>query len=108
MYRWENRHSLFTLGVTNGGKTHTVLGSGFEKKMDNNSTNVLNNDWGIIPRSLDHIIARVNAMNAEATSGPRLQVYLSYLDIYNEGIYDVTQEGIVICQEEWQSSCKDC
>ena len=80
---------LFTLGVTNGGKTHTVLGSGFEKKMDNNSTNVLNNDWGIIPRSLDHIIARVNAMNAEATSGPRLQVYLSYLEIYNEGIYDL-------------------
>ena len=80
---------LFTLGVTNGGKTHTVLGSGFEKKMDNDSTNVLNNDWGIIPRSLDHIIALVNAMNAEATSGPRLQVYLSYLDIYNEGIYDL-------------------
>jgi hypothetical protein len=80
---------LFTLGVTNGGKTHTVLGSGFERKMDNNNTNVPNNDWGIIPRSLDHIIARVNAMNAEATSGPRLQVYLSYLEIYNEGIYDL-------------------
>lgn len=79
---------LFTLGVTNGGKTHTVLGSGFEKKM-NNGTNIPNNDWGIIPRSLDHVIARVNAINAEATSGPRLQVYLSYLEIYNEAIYDL-------------------
>lgn len=79
---------LFALGVTNGGKTHTVLGSGFEKNMGN-STNVPNNDWGIIHRSLDHIIARVNAINAEAKSGPRLQVYLSYLEIYNEGIYDL-------------------
>eukprot|EP01082_Thalassiosira_pseudonana_P014068 g12423.t1 g12423 contig6:1897280-1900477(+) len=53
---------LFTLGVTNAGKTHTVMGTGFEKKKKQDGSGVLGNkaaattdndvphkDWGIIP-----------------------------------------------------------
>jgi len=81
---------LFTLGVTNAGKTHTVMGTGFETKMQKmDDVNTPHEDWGIIPRSLDHILSRVNAMNADSKSGPKLQVYMSYLEIYNENIYDL-------------------
>lgn len=81
---------LFTLGVTNAGKTHTVMGTGFETKMQKmDGVNTPHDDWGIIPRSLDHILARVNALNADSKSGPKLQVYMSYLEIYNENIYDL-------------------
>ncbi|KAL3798458.1 hypothetical protein ACHAW5_007410 [Stephanodiscus triporus] len=81
---------LFTLGVTNAGKTYTVMGTGFETKMTKmDDVNTPHEDWGIIPRSLNHILSRVNALNADSKSGPKLQVYLSYLEIYNENIYDL-------------------
>lgn len=94
---------LFTLGVTNAGKTHTVMGSGFEKKKqgfgkvlqannnaDGGSSNATpHKDWGIIPRSLDHMLTRINALNEESCPGPQLQLYMSYLEIYNENIYDL-------------------
>jgi hypothetical protein len=91
---------LFTLGVTNAGKTHTVMGSGFEKSKKKFGHKVLqaNNDgadltphkdWGIIPRSLDHMLSRINDLNRVSCPGPQLQLYMSYLEIYNETIYDL-------------------
>ncbi|KAL7533211.1 hypothetical protein ACHAXR_005106 [Thalassiosira sp. AJA248-18] len=73
---------LFTLGVTNAGKTHTVMGTGFEMNGDRK-------DWGILPRSLDDMLSRINNMNEKATSGPKLQMYMSYLEIYNEQIFNL-------------------
>lgn len=83
---------LFTLGVTNAGKTHTVMGTGFEttskgkNKMIASMTNkndctVPNENWGIIPRSLDHMLSRVNSLNAAAATrngggGQQLQMYM--------------------------------
>jgi len=88
---------LFTLGVTNAGKTHTVMGTGFETKgdkkknmMQKNLDSTPNKDWGIIPRSFDHMLSRVKSLNEKSTkSGPQLQMYMSYLEIYNEQIYDL-------------------
>ncbi|KAL7546727.1 hypothetical protein ACHAWF_010058 [Thalassiosira exigua] len=131
---------LFTLGVTNAGKTHTVMGSGFEEEkcdereggdvapgegesMTGSSSRFdlppfrsfegaqpphlqprlarstparppprsSSSDWGIIPRALDHILARVRAHNeASSSSGrPSLRLYMSYLEVYNEGCYDL-------------------
>ncbi|KAL7463330.1 hypothetical protein ACHAXS_003707 [Conticribra weissflogii] len=84
---------LFTLGVTNVGKTHTVMGTGFEKHAENKNAKTGDiepqNEWGIIPRSLHDILSRVKSMNAANPSGPQLQLYMSYLEIYNEQIYDL-------------------
>lgn len=85
---------LFTLGVTNAGKTHTVMGTGFETKGDIKTMmqkmidNTPSKAWGIIPRALNHMLDRVNAINTNS-SGPKLQMYMSYLEIYNEQIYDL-------------------
>ena len=80
---------LFTLGVTNAGKTHTVMGTGFETKGGKKSTDCPGENWGIIPRALHHILTRIDGNNAAATNagGPKLQMYMSYLEIYNESIY---------------------
>ncbi|KAL9179778.1 hypothetical protein ACHAXT_007748 [Thalassiosira profunda] len=85
---------LFTLGVTNAGKTHTVMGTGFETKKGGKKAAEKGElkpgpEWGIIPRSLDHMLARIEGINAKASSGPQLQLYMSYLEIYNEQIYDL-------------------
>jgi hypothetical protein len=79
---------LFSYGITNAGKTHTILG-------DLNSDNQSN--WGIIPRAIsevfDHI--RLQATNAPAIGYPsspcqsKLQLYVSYFEIYNEQVYDL-------------------
>lgn len=92
---------LFTLGVTNAGKTHTVMGSGFDKRKkggfgqkalqanENGANPKPHKDWGVIPRSLDHMLARINDLNKQSCPGPQLQLYMSYLEIYNENIYDL-------------------
>ncbi|KAL7461677.1 hypothetical protein ACHAXS_002089 [Conticribra weissflogii] len=87
---------LFTLGVTNAGKTHTVMGAGLEKqKGPSNNKNAKmgdtepQNEWGIIPRALYDLLSRVKSMNTANPSGPQLQLYMSYLEIYNEHIYDL-------------------
>ena len=75
---------LFTLGVTNAGKTHTVMGrTGFEsksnkKRMEKNNDYTPNEDWGIIPRTVDHMLSRVNSLNKEASGsgGQHLQMYM--------------------------------
>mmetsp|Transcript_18256 Transcript_18256/g.37417 ORF Transcript_18256/g.37417 Transcript_18256/m.37417 type:complete len:1044 (+) Transcript_18256:130-3261(+) len=89
---------LFTLGVTNAGKTHTVLGAGLEKqkcasnkKSDMGETEP-RKEWGIIPRSLHDLLSRIKSMNTANPSGPQLQLYMSYLEIYNEQIYDLLPE----------------
>lgn len=79
---------LFSYGITNAGKTHTVLG-------DLNSKN--QSDWGIIPRALNDVFdhTRLQA-NTKSSSGPQsshlqsqLQLYVSYFEIYNEQVYDL-------------------
>jgi hypothetical protein len=79
---------LFSYGITNAGKTYTVLG-------DLNSDNQSN--WGIIPRAIsdvfDHI--RLRLMNSPLEGHPssprqhQLQLYVSYFEIYNEQVFDL-------------------
>ena len=72
--------------------SHTVMGTGFEKKKstDRNLNELTpHRDWGIIPRSLHHMLSRITNLNAIPSSRPKLQLYMSYLEIYNEQIFDL-------------------
>lgn len=83
---------LFSYGITNAGKTHTVLG-------DLNSKNQSN--WGIIPRAISEIFDHNHLRGAAPSSGGRhppkqsseelspLQLYVSFFEIYNEQVYDL-------------------
>ena len=61
---------LFTYGVTNAGKSYTMMGS----PEDNDTA-------GLLPRSLGAILARAEDQ--------RCEVRLSFLEIYNEHVYDL-------------------
>jgi hypothetical protein len=61
---------LFAYGITNAGKTYTTMGN-----INSQS------DWGIIPRALQDIFARMSPTTH--------QLSMSYLEIYNEQVYDL-------------------
>lgn len=72
---------LFAYGVTNAGKTYTIMGK--------------EGDAGVLPRALQDLFARVEREEAgrrEAVGeggGIVRRVVCSYLEIYNEQIYDL-------------------
>ncbi|KAJ1658828.1 Kinesin-like protein kif15 [Dispira simplex] len=74
--------TIFAYGQTGSGKTYTMQGAG--------SLVDLNNDRrGLIPRCMEYLFSRIPELTA--TRGGNLQ-YLcraSYLEIYNENIYDL-------------------
>lgn len=85
---------LFSYGITNAGKTHTILG-------DMNSTNQA--DWGIIPRTISDIFqqTRINSDSRDAAirsfqssnksfnQKPPCNLYISFFEIYNENVFDL-------------------
>lgn len=72
---------LFSYGITNAGKTHTVLG-------DMNSTNQTN--WGIIPRAISAVLERQKIHSISDSKGELSNLYISFFEIYNENVYDLT------------------
>jgi hypothetical protein len=70
---------LFSYGITNAGKTHTILGN---IKSNNEAK------WGVIPRAISDIFDRINQLPRTPTSA-HYDLYLSYFEIYNEQIYDL-------------------
>ncbi|CAM9887745.1 unnamed protein product, partial [Discosporangium mesarthrocarpum] len=65
---------LFAYGMTNAGKTYTVLGEEGSK-------------GGLIPQSLKDIFERVDTLDEVVEERPR--VVMSFLEIYNENVYDL-------------------
>lgn len=65
---------LFAYGITNAGKTFTIMGNPTQDQQSQSQ-------WGIIPRALQDIIARLEGTN--------LQLTMSYMEIYNENVYDL-------------------
>ena len=64
---------VFCYGITNAGKTHTVLGDLKHRK---------NRDsWGIVPRCLHQVLQKVKNTD--------LKVCISYFEIYNENVFDL-------------------
>ena len=61
---------LFSYGVTNAGKTYTVLGNIAQKK----------ENWGLVPRTVADILDR---------TPNDVGLSLSYFEIYNEQIFDL-------------------
>lgn len=69
----KSRHKsalLFSYGITNAGKTHTILG-------DMKSTNQA--DWGIIPRTINDVFQQK----------PTCNLYISFFEVYNENVFDL-------------------
>jgi len=78
---------LFAYGITNAGKTHTIMGSGNKSyKSGSETDSAINLNSGIMPRALHHIIQRIEETEA---SQQKVQLCMSYFEIYNEHIFDL-------------------
>eukprot|EP00639_Heterosigma_akashiwo_P034241 CAMPEP_0194716726 /NCGR_PEP_ID=MMETSP0296-20130528/8427_1 /TAXON_ID=39354 /ORGANISM="Heterosigma akashiwo, Strain CCMP2393" /LENGTH=192 /DNA_ID=CAMNT_0039617259 /DNA_START=44 /DNA_END=619 /DNA_ORIENTATION=- len=75
---------LFSYGITNAGKTHTILGN--------------DEHPGILPRALESLFEYLSKQEASDTPSP--SIVLSYLEIYNENIYDLLAEGGMLKKKE--------
>eukprot|EP00933_Yihiella_yeosuensis_P014571 TRINITY_DN13016_c0_g1_i1.p1 TRINITY_DN13016_c0_g1~~TRINITY_DN13016_c0_g1_i1.p1 ORF type:complete len:762 (+),score=178.79 TRINITY_DN13016_c0_g1_i1:158-2443(+) len=78
--------TVFVYGATGAGKTHTMFG-GFNQE-----------DQGIIFRAIPEVFAaleehRLAASSAEVEADMRFEVKVSFLEIYNEVVRDLLQEG---------------
>ncbi|KAL9656676.1 hypothetical protein ABK040_002946 [Willaertia magna] len=81
--------TVFAYGQTGTGKTFTMLGLDFSVDSFSEYTPmkyvVLNEKKGIIPRSVEHILSHIK----KTKKINRYRIYCSYLEIYNEKIYDL-------------------
>ena len=68
---------LFSYGITNAGKTHTILGNLKDSKTKDGASR----HWGIIPRAIQQVLERTSTKNVD--------MYLSFFEIYQECIYDL-------------------
>lgn len=73
---------LFSYGITNAGKTHTVIG-------DINSSNQAK--WGLIPRAIADVFDRMRIITASSSTQqcPPCELHLSFFEIYNELVFDL-------------------
>lgn len=65
---------VFAYGVTNSGKTYTITGSESQP--------------GVLPRALKHVMVELQRRK-DSDSTPVVKVTASYLEIYNENVYDL-------------------
>ncbi|QDS71768.1 hypothetical protein FKW77_009200 [Venturia effusa] len=69
--------TLFAYGVTGTGKTHTMRGG---KSLA---------DRGVIPRLLSAIYRRSRKIEKDSDSDSKVEVAMSYYEIYNDRVYDL-------------------
>ena len=85
---------LFAYGITNAGKTYTIMGSNGDSKSRHGASSSsvphqgLHSDLGVIPRALHDILQRVKELGED-----RYQVSLSYFEIYNEHCFDLIESS---------------
>ena len=75
--------TVFAYGATSAGKTHTMFGSSRADKAASHA------EAGIIPNAIMDVfeLLRVKARNLSV--GEKWEVNLSYIEVYNEQIYDL-------------------
>ncbi|CAJ1936959.1 unnamed protein product [Cylindrotheca closterium] len=79
----QNSALLFSYGITNAGKTHTMLGS--------TTSAPDTSKWGIIPRAISDILDRIKFAAIE--QGEASDLFVSCFEVYNEQIFDLLPKG---------------
>lgn len=90
---------VFCYGITNAGKTYTVLGSDAALTMkssasqtntittsNNGTTNGTPEPWGLVPRAVQDLVEHCYH---DRYQNKKLALIMSYFEIYNEQVYDL-------------------
>lgn len=77
--------SIFAYGQTGSGKTYTMFGPNFSGDFSGESED------GMIPQAINQIFKQVDDL--EKSKNKEFTVYWSFLQIYNEKLYDLLQDN---------------
>jgi hypothetical protein len=109
--------TVFAYGQTGSGKTYTMFGSDWENAISKHSKQQHQNTFfedllsdenyaGLIPRTIFGLFEEIKAYTSE--KGHNFNIYCSFLQIYNEKIYDLLQvrrSSHRISQNRRRSTC---
>ena len=99
--------TIFAYGQTGTGKTHTVLGlnlwemaekhaesmeGGGVATFDPQEINAQEEMWGLIPRAGRAIFSEIAQQEKETEGQVKFEVKCTYLELYNERLYDLFKE----------------
>nr|CCA15818.1 Viral Atype inclusion protein repeat containing protein putative [Albugo laibachii Nc14] len=82
--------SIFAYGQTGSGKTHTMLGNGYERYSDSTRNGLeyeMPHHLGLVPRIFAYLLDRLKSNDDNLNY--EFSAHCSYLEIYNEKIYDL-------------------
>lgn len=96
--------TIFAYGQTGSGKTYTMFGKEWDTKVKTLAKKMLEclkngeqyqgdemlDDLGIIPRSVQEVFYYCASQPIDSSN---IKIYLSFLQIYNEKIYDLLQDA---------------
>jgi hypothetical protein len=80
--------TIFAYGQTGSGKTYTMLGPESSSSIDDKQR-------GIIPRAFEDVFALLNAEAEKNPNSFKFSLKCSFLELYNEILYDLLQPGDV-------------
>ncbi|KAE9028194.1 hypothetical protein PF011_g1689 [Phytophthora fragariae] len=80
--------SVFVYGQTGTGKTYTMSGLQRDETTDNEVLDPTPASHGVVPRSIKRLFAEIEREKRGA-AGASFSVYCSFIEIYNEKIYDI-------------------
>ncbi|KAG6610130.1 kinesin-like protein [Phytophthora cinnamomi] len=80
--------SVFAYGQTGTGKTYTMSGLQHDEITNNNGLGLTPVNHGVVPRSIKRLFAEIEREKRGA-AGSSFSVYCSFIEIYNEKIYDI-------------------
>lgn len=86
---------LFAYGITNAGKTYTIMGDDEGRKC------------GIIPRAIDGILKEIHRREQDATDSCTYQLHASFYEIYNEQVFDLLSGNLDQGQSKKSRTGKD-
>lgn len=98
---------LFAYGITNAGKTHTIVGDTSTKRGQEYRVKP---EAGILPRALQDMLNKVEDAKKKDPHNDYL-MHMSYLEIYNENIYDLlctvpnAAQTVTTTSSGYDSSC---
>ncbi|GLE04784.1 hypothetical protein PINS_up013763 [Pythium insidiosum] len=88
---------IFAYGQTGSGKTFTMLG-GSSQHHDAHELKV-SPMRGLMPRIFDHLFRRLDELASDETSDLEYTLTCSYLEIYNEKVFDLLEVNAVAAQQ---------
>ncbi|ETI43625.1 hypothetical protein F443_11484 [Phytophthora nicotianae P1569] len=86
--------SVFAYGQTGTGKTYTMSGLQRDESVDIDVASPVLVNNGVVPRSVERLFAEIER-EKRGSGGTLFSVYCSFIEIYNEKIFDILSPEVI-------------